>query len=88
MKMAAIIQRGLKKDFFDLWFLINIYKWSINNLISMFEQKFKEYNPSIFLKALVYFEDAEKNTDFKEVEQKWPQIKNFLNHLSNLFNFS
>lgn len=60
MKMAAIIQRGLKKDFFDLWFLINIYKWSINNLISMFEQKFKEYNPSIFLKALVYFEDAEK----------------------------
>ncbi len=68
--------------------MINIYKWSINDLISMFEQKFKEYNPSIFLKALVYFEDAEKNTDFKEVEQKWPQIKNFLNHLSNLFNFS
>lgn len=57
--------------------MINIYKWSINDLISMFEQKFKEYNPSIFLKALVYFEDAEKNTDFKEVEQKWPQIKEF-----------
>ncbi|WP_238374609.1 hypothetical protein [Fervidobacterium nodosum] len=57
--------------------MINIYKWSINDLISMFEQKFKEYNPSIFLKALVYFEDAEKNTDFKEVGQKWPQIKKF-----------
>ncbi|WP_028843983.1 nucleotidyl transferase AbiEii/AbiGii toxin family protein [Pseudothermotoga elfii] len=77
MKMSAIAQRGLKKDFFDLWYLINIYRWGMKELLSMLERKYKDYNPLIFLKALVYFEDAEKNIDFEEVEEKWLSIKKF-----------
>ncbi|HCF38855.1 MAG TPA: hypothetical protein DER56_07350 [Thermosipho africanus] len=85
MKMSAIAQRGLKKDFYDLWFLINIHKWTIKELVSMLETKYKGYNPLIFLKALVYFEDAEKNKDFREVEEKWEDIKKFFNDFVRSF---
>jgi len=77
MKMSAISQRGLKKDFFDLWMLIKIHGWSIEELLAMLQKKYKEYNPLIFLKSLVYFEDAEKNEDFTEVESEWAEIKSF-----------
>ncbi|ABR30960.1 hypothetical protein SU69_05625 [Thermosipho melanesiensis] len=77
MKMSAISQRGLKKDFFDLWYLINIHKWTLRDLLSMLGRKYKGYNPFIFLKALVYFEDAEKNKDFREIEERWKDIKKF-----------
>ncbi|MDI3517440.1 MAG: hypothetical protein PWP37_392 [Thermotogota bacterium] len=77
MKMSAISQRGLKKDFFDLWMLIKIHGWTIKELLAMLQEKYKEYNPLIFLKSLVYFEDAEKNQDFTEVESRWKEIKSF-----------
>lgn len=77
MKMSAISQGGLKKDFFDLWILIKIHGWTIKELLAMLQEKYKEYNPLIFLKSLVYFEDAEKNQDFTEVESRWEEIKSF-----------
>ncbi|MBB6062774.1 hypothetical protein HNP65_001226 [Thermosipho japonicus] len=51
----------------------------------MLETKYKGYNPLIFLKALVYFEDAEKNKDFREVEEKWSAIKKFFNDFVRFF---
>ncbi|WP_233119553.1 hypothetical protein [Thermosipho affectus] len=38
MKADAISKRGLKKDFFDLWTLIKIHKWCINNLLDMIQK--------------------------------------------------
>ncbi|WP_241498797.1 nucleotidyl transferase AbiEii/AbiGii toxin family protein [Fervidobacterium thailandense] len=81
MKMIAISQRGLKKDFYDLWFLIKKYNWSLENLVSMLRKKYEKYNPMIFLRALVYFEDAEKNKDIEEVEKSWEEIKSFFVNL-------
>lgn len=42
MKVDAISKRGLKKDFFDLWTLIKIHKWSINYLFEMVQKKYRD----------------------------------------------
>lgn len=83
MKMIAISQRGLKKDFYDLWFLMKKYNWNLDDLALMLRKKYEKYNPMIFFRALVYFEDAEKNKDIKEVEKSWKEIKDFFTNLMN-----
>ncbi|QTA38531.1 nucleotidyl transferase AbiEii/AbiGii toxin family protein [Thermosipho ferrireducens] len=77
MKASAISSKGLKKDFFDLWILIQIHNWELKDLINMLKTKYKEYNTSIFVKSLTYFEDAEKNKDFQIIETNWDKIKKF-----------
>lgn len=60
MKISAISYRGRKKDFIDLYFLLQ--KYSLKELIGFFEKKFKDikYNNLHILKSLAYFEDAEE----------------------------
>lgn len=75
MKAVAIIQRGTRKDFFDIWYLIK-RGFSIENIFAFAKEKYKElFSPIIFLKALIYFEDAEKEQGFESV---WEEIKEFL----------
>jgi len=76
MKIDAISSRGSKKDFIDLFFLLE--KYSLVELIGFFEKKYKgiEYNKLHILKSLSYFDDAENEPVpimIKEVE--WEKIK-------------
>lgn len=59
MKIDAISSRGTKKDFIDLYFLIQ--KHPLDKLLDLFDKKYKgiQYNRLHILKSLVYFEDAE-----------------------------
>lgn len=58
MKLEAIASRGGKKDFIDLYFLLQ--NFSLDELIKLMPMKFGvEYNANHLLKALTYFEDAE-----------------------------
>lgn len=78
MKLDAISSRGSKKDFIDIYFLLE--KYSLSELISFFEKKYKniEYNKLHILKSLAYFADAEdepvpvmiKNIEWDEVKRK------------------
>lgn len=77
MKALAIAQRGSKKDFFDLWFLMNKRGITLQGLLKDLEKKYSGYNPGIFLKALTFFEDAEKETN-EYVEPFWEDIKRFM----------
>ncbi len=63
MKLSAISSRGSKKDFIDLYFILE--KESLKNLLSLFQKKFKgvDYQMAHILKSLVYFEDAEQDPD-------------------------
>jgi len=63
MKLSAISSRGSKKDFIDLYFILQ--KFSLGELLDLFEKKFKgvNYQMSHILKSLVYFEEAEKQPD-------------------------
>jgi len=76
MKIDAVSSRGSKKDFIDLYFLLE--KYSLVELIGFFEKKYKgiEYNKLHILKSLSYFDDAENepmSIMIKEVE--WEKIK-------------
>lgn len=88
MKAIAISQGGLKKDFFDLWYLIRLHRWGPQELLSMLCKKYVDYNLAIFLKALTYFEDAEKTQDFEEVEKHWGEVKGFFVGFVKMLNFS
>jgi hypothetical protein len=79
MKIDAISSRGGKKDFIDIYFLLE--KYSLRELIDFFEKKYKdiEYNKLHIFKSLVYFEDAENEPMprmIKEVE--WDVVKKII----------
>ena len=75
MKLKAIVQRGSKKDFYDIYFLLN--HLSLENMISLFRQKFQIYDDFVVLKSLTYFEDAENEPDPILLQEKlnWEKIK-------------
>lgn len=77
MKAIAIIQRGEKKDFFDLWTLMVRNDWSLEDITGFCEAKYGErFNPSLLLKALTFFEDAEKDK-IADIDLSWNDIKNY-----------
>ena len=60
MKLSAIVSRGTKKDFVDLYYLLEHF-----TLEELFKNYHKKYNLKdhqyILLKSLVYFSDAEED---------------------------
>ena len=61
MKMAAIIQRGTRRDFIDIFHLMR--KYSIKQILEFTERKFSGYQAVMALKALMYFDDADKEEE-------------------------
>ncbi len=57
MKLSAITNRGTKKDFIDLAFLLEIY--SLSDMITFYMEKYSDGNYFHVLKSLVFFNDAE-----------------------------
>lgn len=57
MKLNAIAGRGSKKDFIDLYFLLN--EFSIKEMLSFYEKKYKDGSVFMVQKSLTYFEDAD-----------------------------
>ncbi|MBI2627216.1 MAG: nucleotidyl transferase AbiEii/AbiGii toxin family protein [Parcubacteria group bacterium] len=78
MKLDAIASRGSKKDFVDMYFLL--HNFSLETLIDLMPKKFKvEYNITHLLKALTYFEDAERMPMPEMIKQvNWEEVKKFL----------
>ncbi len=61
MKLSAVESRGSKKDFYDLYFLVNYF--SLKEMLQLYKQKFNIDNSLNILKALCYFDDAENEPD-------------------------
>ena len=83
-KAVAIAQRGLKKDFFDLHFLLCKNSWNLKELIDFCCEKYGfDRNYIAFLvKSLTYFEDAENDLVYIREgvalpEADWDRIKAF-----------
>ena len=57
MKLAAITNRGTKKDFVDVCRLLSDY--SLSEQLRLYEQKYASDSVYNVLRSLVYFEDAE-----------------------------
>ena len=57
MKLLAINNRGARKDFYDLYFMLNLF--SLEELFGFYEQKFKTIDRFQLCKSLCYFDDAD-----------------------------
>ena len=57
MKINAIEGRGTKKDFIDIYFLLQHY--TLKEILEFYTEKYPEYSIFRALMSLTYFEDAE-----------------------------
>lgn len=82
MKIEAIITRGLKRDFVDIYFAIKQY--GVKGILNFFKEKYSEvFNEYNCITALTYFEDAEKSEQgrkriylYENIE--WKNIKKYI----------
>ena len=61
MKINAIINRGAKKDFFDLEMLL--HEFSKGELLTLYQRKYGQISDMMFIKSMVYFHDAEADPE-------------------------
>jgi predicted nucleotidyltransferase component of viral defense system len=73
-KLNAVLGRGSKKDFFDIYELLKNYR--LKELIKHFKIKFNQKDVFPLLKSLNYFEDAEQEPDPISLNNtSWKQVK-------------
>ena len=78
MKTNAIVGRGSKRDFIDVFFIMKNLKLNAEECIEIFREKFGNYNPLIIYKAMNYFKDADKEPEVKMIKEvDWEEIKKF-----------
>lgn len=78
MKISAIIGRGTKRDFVDLYAIAQ--KWDLRSLLLKSPRKYKEFNNFLTQAsyALVYFKDADKDKMPRLIQPyDWSKVKNF-----------
>ena len=74
MKINAINNRGSKKDFWDLYFLLNIF--DLKEIIEFSIKKYPAISVWSVLKSLNWFEGADKQVDpMKIISVDWREIK-------------
>ncbi len=79
MKGEAIASRGARKDFVDLYFICND-GLGLAGAITAFERRFASAQPDVAhrLKALVYFDDAEREPEPLLLKQApWHAVRGF-----------
>lgn len=76
MKLKTVMNRGSKKDFYDIYFLLK--EFSLEEMVALFHSKYKNYDLIALYKSLNYFVDAEDDIEpvlLREKNITWEQIK-------------
>ena len=74
MKLAAVTGCGTRKDFIDLYFLLQQY--TLREMLSFYEQKYPDGSSFLVLKSLTYFDDANQDQSPLMLQQvNWEVIK-------------
>ena len=74
MKVNAIIGRGTRKDFIDLYMLLQHY--SLPEIMDFYKQKYPEFSEYRALLSMTYFEDAEMQDMPKMfIDTHWDEMK-------------
>lgn len=85
MKLSAIAGRGSKKDFIDLYFLMNHF--SLEEMMSFYKEKYSDGSEFAVMKSLTYFEDADNEAMPKMFENvEWKAIKQTILQNANRYN--
>lgn len=84
MKLAAVAGRGTKKDFIDVYFLLQHY--SLQEMLRLYKEKYTDGSTFMIIKSLSYFDDAEDEPEpfmFENID--WDMVKQtILKELSSL----
>ena len=74
MKVNAIIGRGTRKDFIDLYVLLQRY--SLSEIMAFYKQKYPDFSEYRALLSMTYFEDAEMQDVPKMfIDTSWDTMK-------------
>lgn len=74
LKINAIEGRGSKKDFIDVYLLLQHF--SLDEILSFYASKYPNHSILMALKSLIYFEDAENQTMPKMfINTSWEAMK-------------
>jgi hypothetical protein len=74
MKLNAIAGRGSKKDFIDLFFLLQ--EFSLTEMLNLYNKKFSDGSEFMVIKSLCYFTDADlEQTPVMYEEFDWENCK-------------
>ncbi len=74
MKVAAIVNRGTKKDFIDMYFLLK--RFSMKEILKLYLEKYTDGSIFIALKSMAYFEDAESDPmPYMFHDVSWEDVK-------------
>ena len=74
MKLAAIAGRGRKRDFTDLFFLMQHF--SLSEMLDFYQKKYHDGNLFLVMKSLTYFDDADSDLDLQLLKSAtWEQVK-------------
>lgn len=74
MKLSAITNRGTKKDFIDLYELLNHF--TLSQILDFYSKKYSNGIPFMTIKSLTYFEDAESDPmPFMMNSATWDKVK-------------
>ena len=74
MKVNAIIGRGTRKDFIDLYILLRHY--SLAEILDFYRQKYPEFSEYRALLSMTYFEDAEmQDMPRMFIDTSWDEMK-------------
>lgn len=85
MKLAAITGRGSRKDFIDIFFLLEQYE--LKDMIYFYNKKYFDGSEYMVLKSLTYFDDAESDHDIEMIRKvSWTDIKNRILNEVELYN--
>jgi predicted nucleotidyltransferase component of viral defense system len=74
MKLSAITNRGTKKDFVDIYFLLQ--RFTLKELLDFYSEKYINSSVFMVLRSLCYFDDAEEQPMPKMfISVEWADIK-------------
>jgi len=78
-KLHAILDRGVRRDFFDLYVTLQHHSLGIAECLSAIREVFRQdVNESLLLRALTWFDDAEREASLPgEGPDDWSTVKNF-----------
>lgn len=84
MKVNAIINRGTKKDFIDIDFLLERY--TLVQILELYQKKYGVKDYQMALRSLSFFEDAENDVMPKMlIKRDWKSVKsNIIEKIRNI----
>jgi len=79
-KLHAILDRGLRRDFFDLYVMLERHKLGIIAALGAIHTVYQAaIEDGLLLRALTYFDDADREAPLPgEGAQDWSAIKEYL----------